>query len=178
MLGSLMKQHSIIHLNFHGTEHAMATSQFFFFIQNLTHHVSITIITIMLQENPFDVDKAKLTEPTVYWIPNLHLTAQDLQVLVDGQWLSTSHISAVNILLRKQFPAQSGLQDTLEMSKKLQWRSSSTDFVQIIHVSNNIHYYYYYNCLLAYIVYSQSTDWCSDVQPLKSSSITLMHLCM
>lgn len=52
----------------------------------------------------------------------------------------------MNILLRKQFPAQNGLQDTLELSKKLQWRSSSTDFVQIIHVSQN-HWVCVSNCL-------------------------------
>ena len=60
------------------------------------------------------------------------LTRHNQQALEGDHWLSNRHISAVNTLLRQQHPGQNGLQDTLELSKNLKWRSNSVDFVQIV----------------------------------------------
>ena len=79
----------------------------------------------------------KTPEPITYWVPDLDLTQDDQQALEGDHWLSNRHISAVNTLLRQQHPGQNGLQDTLELSKNLKWRSNSVDFVQIVHVSQN-----------------------------------------
>lgn len=69
------------------------------------------------------------------WIKNLVLTHEDKDVLEKGKRLSDAHIHAVNRLLRKQYPAQNGLQSTLHLQAKLQWSSNSDDFIQIINVS-------------------------------------------
>ena len=45
--------------------------------------------------------------------------------------------SAVHSLLKKQYPEQNGLQDTLQLINKYRWASNSKDFVQIIHVSQD-----------------------------------------
>ena len=79
----------------------------------------------------------KTPEPITYWVPDLDLTQDDQQALEGDHWLSNRHISAVNTLLRQQHLGQNGLQDTLELSKNLKWRSNSVDFVQIVHVSQN-----------------------------------------
>ena len=76
-------------------------------------------------------------EPTVYWLPELLLTFDDEEILTGGRWLSSRHISAVHSLLKKQYPEQNSLQDTLQLSNKYRWASSSKDFVQIIHISQN-----------------------------------------
>lgn len=51
--------------------------------------------------------------------------------------MSDRHISAVHKLLKQQYPSQTGLQNTLELSNRFRWRSNSTDFVQIVHISQN-----------------------------------------
>ena len=68
---------------------------------------------------------------------SLSLTKADRQVLVDGGWLSANHISAANVLLKKAFPSQNGLQDTCYLEYKLQWNSKPEDFVQILHINKN-----------------------------------------
>ena len=40
-------------------------------------------------------------------------------------------------LIKKQFPDQNGLQSTQILAKNLQWQSSNSDFVQILHVSQS-----------------------------------------
>ena len=90
-----------------------------------------------MQESSIDAEQVKTPEPTVYWLPELHLTFDDEEILTGGRWLTSRHISAVHSLLKKQYPEQNGLQDTLQLSNKYRWASSSKDFVQIIHISQN-----------------------------------------
>ena len=60
------------------------------------------------------------------------------QALEGDHWLSNRHISAVNTLLRQQYPGQNGLQDTLELSNEveIQQRKLCPDS-QSMHVSQN-----------------------------------------
>lgn len=51
------------------------------------------------------------------------------------QWLNDNHITVAQELLQKQFPQQNGLQSTLLLAEKLQYRSSSRGFVQIVNIS-------------------------------------------
>ena len=46
------------------------------------------------------------------WVNDLGLSIADEQTLVNGKCLTATHMSAVNCLLRSQFPSQNGLQDT------------------------------------------------------------------
>ncbi len=71
------------------------------------------------------------------WVEALGLTAIDRNRLDSGEWLSDNHIRAANALLRKTYPAQNGLQDTLALQEKLMWKSEPTDFVQVISISRN-----------------------------------------
>ena len=63
--------------------------------------------------------------------------AASKQVLTSGEWLNDILIQAAMTLLKKQFPDQNGLQSTQILAKNLQWQSSNSDFVQILHVSQS-----------------------------------------
>ena len=58
-------------------------------------------------------------------------------MLVDGEWLTATHMSAANCLLRAQFPTQNGLQDTCVLKQSGRWSSSTDGFIQILHVSSS-----------------------------------------
>ena len=90
-----------------------------------------------IQESPLDVEKVKTPELSSYWLSGLGLTLDDQQILASGRRLRCRHISAVHTLLRQKYPQQNGLQDTLQLSNNFKWVSKSTDFIQIIHISQN-----------------------------------------
>ena len=48
----------------------------------------------------------------------LVLSKQDEEILLNGGWLTATHIAAVHNLLRKTFPNQEGLNDTSVLSEK------------------------------------------------------------
>ena len=50
------------------------------------------------------------------------------------QWLNDNHINGAQQLLQKQFPHQNGLQNTLLLAEKLQYRSNAHNFVQIFNL--------------------------------------------
>ena len=64
-----------------------------------------------------------------YWVQELGLKSQEKHVLSTGEWLSDLHMQAANKLLKEQ---QNGLQDTLPLAELCRFRSSSTDFIQIV----------------------------------------------
>ena len=72
-----------------------------------------------------------------YWVQSLELTEADRKILVGGHWLTDNHIFAAMKLLKEKYPQQNGLASTQLLAKKLLWKSSNTDFVQIVHVSGN-----------------------------------------
>ena len=69
------------------------------------------------------------------WVDDLGLSVADERLLVDGKWLTATHISAANSLLRSQFPSQNGLHDTCILKERGIRMSDSDGFVQIVHVS-------------------------------------------
>ena len=71
------------------------------------------------------------------WVNDLGLSVADEQRLVNGKWLTATHMSAANYLLRSQFPTQNGLQDTCILKESGIWSSTPDRFVQILHVSSN-----------------------------------------
>ena len=91
----------------------------------------------MLQNDIIDVEHYVSTSSPTSWISDLSLSSNDKHALVCGEWLSDSHIEAAHIILRKMYPRQNGLQNTLVLQSQLSWRSSDKDFVQIVHISNN-----------------------------------------
>ncbi len=71
-------------------------------------------------------------------IGRIQLWERDKRILeTPDSWLNDNHISAVDTILKRQYPKQNGLQSTQQLAKKLKWRSSPADFVQIILVSQN-----------------------------------------
>lgn len=68
------------------------------------------------------------------WVAELGLSITDEAVLTGGEWLSDTHISAANRLLRTQFPSQNGLQDTCVLQQKGTWSSNPDRFVQILFI--------------------------------------------
>ena len=71
------------------------------------------------------------------WVNDLGLSVADEQILLNGRWLTATHMSAANCLLRSQFPTQNGLQDTCRLKQRGIWSSTPDRFVQIIHVSSD-----------------------------------------
>ena len=87
--------------------------------------------TNILCNSFFYVDYLAFTE----WVHNLQLSMAEKEVLTSGGLLTANHISAANILLKKQFPLQNGLKDTHYLAAKHQWNSDPQDFVQIIFIA-------------------------------------------
>ena len=64
------------------------------------------------------------------------LSDYDIAVLMsEYQWLNDHHINGAQQLLQKQFPHQNGLQNTLLLAEKLQYRSNAHNFVQIFNLN-------------------------------------------
>ena len=51
-----------------------------------------------------------------------------------GKWLTATHISAAQHLMKASFPSQNGLNDTSALEFQHKWQASPHNFVQIIHV--------------------------------------------
>ena len=69
--------------------------------------------TISLSSSPVP-DKPEYTS----WVDDLGLSVADEQVLVEGKWLTATHISAANSLLQSRFLSQNGLHDTCILKQK------------------------------------------------------------
>ena len=95
----------------------------------LIHVCSLSEFLLTLQEQP----GSSLT----IWKKSLTLTNEDRRLLLTGEWLTASHISAAQHLLKRKFSMQCGLCDTHYLSEKFVWSSSKDAFVQIIYVSGN-----------------------------------------
>jgi len=62
---------------------------------------------------------------------------QHKKELISGLWLSDRLINAVQQLLKKQFPSQNELQDTVVFEAIMKFTSQNKNFVQIIHVEDD-----------------------------------------
>jgi len=71
------------------------------------------------------------------WKKELVLTLQHKEELTSGRWLSDRLINAAQQLLKKQFPSQNGLQDTVVLDAIMKFTSPNKNFVQIIHVEDH-----------------------------------------
>lgn len=72
-----------------------------------------------------------------YWVKSLSLTGEDRKCLLAGGWLNDGHIFAGLTLLKKKYSKQNGLMSTQLLAKKLEWKSSNVDFIQVVHISGN-----------------------------------------
>ena len=83
-----------------------------------------------------DSSPVKQPDPAV-WIDDkdfgIRLTQQDKTKLTSRGWLTDSHMNAVQKLLKKQFPAVCGLQDTI-ITQTLTCNVETGEFLQIFHV--------------------------------------------
>ena len=70
------------------------------------------------------------------WVSSLSLSVKDQQVLKGRKCLTANHICAAHHMLKSQFPAQNGLQDTHYLSINNKWNSDPDDFVQILYVDS------------------------------------------
>ena len=62
------------------------------------------------------------------------MTELDRISLVTGKWLTATHISAAQQLMKVSFPSQNGLKDMSALEVQHKWQASPENFVQIIHV--------------------------------------------
>ncbi|XP_033632422.1 uncharacterized protein LOC117294015 [Asterias rubens] len=69
--------------------------------------------------------------PSNFWLNELRLNARDVEILDNGEWLTDDHISAAQTLLRRQFPAMSGLQEPA-LGEILQFQHMNSDGVQVM----------------------------------------------
>ena len=121
------------------------------------------------QDEPIDLDKVHQTSQpeTEYWVKELGLSKHDEQVLSSGEWLNDQLIQAAMTLLRKQFPDQNGLQSTQILARNLQWLSSNTDFVQILHISQS-----HWVCASNIFSSPEVCDLYDSMPPVYSSTLT------
>lgn len=98
---------------------------------HVTNPPTTTTPIIIKEETP------ACCSPNGFWKKDLALFTTDKDALMSGEWLTDKHINAAQSLLRKQFPSQNGLQDTLVLEHTGEYNSQSEDFVQVLHVSGN-----------------------------------------
>ena len=72
-----------------------------------------------------------------YWMKDLKLREDGKEIILNGNWLTDKHISAMNKLLKKQHPQQNGLTDTICLSEQSRWNSNTNNYVQVVNVSGN-----------------------------------------
>ena len=72
-----------------------------------------------------------------FWVKigNTSLCQSERRVILTGEWLWGTHLTAVQVLLKQQFSNINGLADTLKMTLKGNTLSSGS--VQILHVNGN-----------------------------------------
>ena len=78
-----------------------------------------------------------------YWQNKLHLTFQDKFNIINGSWLSDSHMRAVNEIARSQFPQINGFQDTVRIAmqnKSGKWEIPTEHLLPVTPPSVQIHY--------------------------------------
>ena len=78
-----------------------------------------------------------------YWQNKLHLTFQDKFNIINGSWLSDSHMRAANEIARSQFPQINGFQDTVRIAmqnKSGKWEIPAEHLVPVTPPSVQIHY--------------------------------------
>ena len=61
----------------------------------------------------------------------------DTVAIERGHWLTDTHISSVNEILKHQFPSISGLQNPLYYGQNLTFERMSEPYVQIIHTDGD-----------------------------------------
>ena len=69
--------------------------------------------------------------PSNEWVKDLHLSAEDKEILESGRWLNDSHISAAQSLLKKQYPHIDGLQNP-PLGSRLMFSVMPSEGIQII----------------------------------------------
>ena len=69
------------------------------------------------------------------WLPELFLRADDKKLIETGDWLTDRHITAAQMLLKKDFPHVDGLQVTL-LAETGGWNILVNEGVQILNDSN------------------------------------------
>jgi len=69
------------------------------------------------------------------WLPELFLRADDKKLIETGDWLTDRHITAAQVLLKKDFPHVDGLQVTL-LAETGGWNILVNEGVQILNDSN------------------------------------------
>jgi len=84
------------------------------------------------KENAIDADTVdQLVKPgEEIWIRQFCLTEADRQRTTLGKWLNGSLINTTQKLLRKKFPNEKGLQDTV--AKETSWKPVQGEFVQLL----------------------------------------------
>ncbi len=85
---------------------------------------------------PFTIYIFLLDPYLTEWIHTLCLTKGDEDTLTNGKWLSASHISAAQYMLKQRYPRQNGLLDTSYLRDRKTWLSVPDEFVQILCVND------------------------------------------
>ena len=57
-------------------------------------------------------------QTSLFWLECLKLQETDKDELLNGEWLTDKHISAISKLLQQQHPEQNGLQDSVQWWRK------------------------------------------------------------
>ena len=84
----------------------------------------------MANEDVIDVEAhIPQQQLSAYWLKQLELCLDDRDELLKNKWLTDKHVSAVNKLLRRQYPKQNGLQDTIVLAEQSVWKSESDRYI-------------------------------------------------
>ena len=96
--------------------------------------MSEAMVTVDLTSSREEIDGDDIED---YWVKveKITLYQSDRRIILSGEWLWGTHLTAVQLLLKKQHPNINGLRDTLLIMQE--GNTISAGSIQILHVNNN-----------------------------------------
>ena len=74
------------------------------------------------------------------WVKSLNLTTDDREDILKGKRLSDRVINAAQAMMKRQFPDQNGLRDTVVLEGAQAWNDVPQRFIQIVFDSSRKHW--------------------------------------
>ena len=75
------------------------------------------------------ITSASLATLGPYWVQELELHEIDKYILCSVQWFTYKHISAMNKLVRRQYPQENGVMDTICFLEQSVWKAKTHNFI-------------------------------------------------
>ena len=103
------------------------------------HYNNTHVSTIIHMKIAISVYHTGKKNPAI-WVKSLNLTVDNRECILKGKKLDDRVINAAQALIKKQFPEQNGLRDTVILEGANLWDDEPQHFVQIMFDRNRKHW--------------------------------------